>query len=1115
MLKRCAIGVCALAGAFVAEAAQQGTMVGGEYVMSVPSGDVTLNTDDIAALFGAASAAPKANVRVSLIAVKPQPGPEPELGGVQLWENGPYWAECNVGASKPEEYGYYFWWGDTVGYTREGGTYDSSYPRYTDVTWVTSTGTRMSSSPFSSSTCPTCNKSNSTLQSQGYIDSTGNLVAKYDAATAHLGAPWRMPTDADWSALRSNCTTTWTTKNGVYGRLVTGKGAYASKSIFLPAAGRGNVSYLDSPGSDGNGTYWSSTPGSAYSNYACYLDFRWTYFGQGDGYPRYYGQSVRPLRGFAGANDSRFGSVTGAGVYKPGVAVSLSAKPAAGYVFAGWYENDEPMLSLDVDYRMATVKMVAPNYPVKVEARFIPKVEDAGISIGFRPEPIGYPVGQPLEIPVEVDSRSFPTVTAANLPAGLKFDAKKLVVRGAPTTPGEKTVKFTAKNSSGAMATAEFVVKVQNYVCSMPLDYEAGYTFTPGVAWTDDPVFGGATAAEWIGWTVTGLPAGVKFNSKTGVFSGAPTAQNTSYTLTLTRKRADGTTEKGTVTVRTAAYPKLVLEPIFDGCGLDVVVPATGWKLTGAGGYAANKSVKLGATAPKGWVFAGWYADAAFEEPLAGTVDFRTPSFGFTMPEEDVSVYAYFVPSEVDADIELAIDGSKVMEDPSKTVFNTAGALSLALGVESVTVPKIVVSGLPSGLKFTDKQVLNKDKSVLAEANMVYGTATKPGTYIVTVKLTNTTVKKAIEKKFTIVVDNFTAANELLNVTDVDGGSTRLMNARNESYAITNGVVETCLPVLLPAVPGDKVAVSGLPAGLKYNTKTGVIEGAATKAGTFTVQVKVGISVSTFTIIATPLPEWAVGTFVGLGIQKFIEVDDGSYSAGESLRSDSGILFNLTISTTGKCSCKVTTDYGSVSIKDLKLVRSSSGELLVFGEGAILPWDTDQQYRGEFRLRPIDVAGGAVGAADLVWYHTRTKLYGVWINTKWNNVPFVRTEEGFPLLQNAWGSKTVALPTMVEGKEIVLETPDKRGLVLKFGKKGAVTAALWNRNASRASVTASGQLSLCGYDSATGIWQGQVCLILMDRSPNQPGEAGVVVSVEIDASGVVTCIFDHYEYNWR
>ena len=220
---------------------------------------------------------------------------EMPLGGVQLWENGPYWAECNVGATKPEEYGYYFWWGDTVGYTRSGGTWTSDY-YYSGVTWVSSTGTRMSRSPFSSSSCPTYNKSTSTLQSQGYIDSTGNLVAKYDAATAHLGTPWRMPTDAEFSALISNCTTTWTTRNGVYGRLVTGKGAYASKSIFLPAAGNGYGSYLDAPGS--YGTYWSSTPDSVGSGDAWYL-----FFDSGDFYrsgsSRCDGQSVRPLRGFA------------------------------------------------------------------------------------------------------------------------------------------------------------------------------------------------------------------------------------------------------------------------------------------------------------------------------------------------------------------------------------------------------------------------------------------------------------------------------------------------------------------------------------------------------------------------------------------------------------------------------------------------------------------------------------------------------------------------------------------------------------------------------------------------------------------------------------------------
>ena len=35
---------------------------------------------------------------------------ENEHNGVQLWENGPYWATTNIGAERPEDYGYYFWW---------------------------------------------------------------------------------------------------------------------------------------------------------------------------------------------------------------------------------------------------------------------------------------------------------------------------------------------------------------------------------------------------------------------------------------------------------------------------------------------------------------------------------------------------------------------------------------------------------------------------------------------------------------------------------------------------------------------------------------------------------------------------------------------------------------------------------------------------------------------------------------------------------------------------------------------------------------------------------------------------------------------------------------------
>ena len=204
--------------------------------------------------------------------------------GVQLWENGPYWATCNVGATKPEECGYYFWWGDTVGYKRNAN--NNGWVSVKDETGFS----------FSSGNCPTLGKDNSQLQSAGYIDATGNLVAAYDAATAHLGVPWRMPTDAEFDALIKNCDTEWTSRNGVSGRLVKGRGTYASKSIFLPAAGYGDASNFRSLGSYGG--YWSSTLSSDGSSGAWYLrffsgDFHRYY------YDRYFGQSVRSVRGFA------------------------------------------------------------------------------------------------------------------------------------------------------------------------------------------------------------------------------------------------------------------------------------------------------------------------------------------------------------------------------------------------------------------------------------------------------------------------------------------------------------------------------------------------------------------------------------------------------------------------------------------------------------------------------------------------------------------------------------------------------------------------------------------------------------------------------------------------
>lgn len=202
---------------------------------------------------------------------------------VQLWEGGPYWATTNIGAEKPEDYGYYFWWGDTVGYKRE------------NTKWVASEGSN------SSNNTPTYNKSISTLQSEGWIvskDGAYVLAPEHDAAQAHWGGNWRMPTRQEFNDLISKCDWVWTSTNGVNGYIVRGEGDYSSVSIFLPCAGNGfGTSIHDGAGS--YGYYWSSVPHTDGDDAWC------LYFNSGGpstlnyyGYYRYYLMSVRPLQGF-------------------------------------------------------------------------------------------------------------------------------------------------------------------------------------------------------------------------------------------------------------------------------------------------------------------------------------------------------------------------------------------------------------------------------------------------------------------------------------------------------------------------------------------------------------------------------------------------------------------------------------------------------------------------------------------------------------------------------------------------------------------------------------------------------------------------------------------------
>ena len=242
-------------------------------------------TLDTAEIFGETRKDPNAKIRVSIEKWRGLPP-------VQLWENGPYFAQCNVGATKPEEYGYYFWWGDTVGYKRNAN--NDGWVSVKDGT----TPITFDDNPPASSTM---RKVVVSLYEggNGYINAKGTLRPEHDAARAYLGGPWRMPTRIELDALGTACTSVWTNNwngTGVNGWLVKGRGDYASKSIFLPAAGLGSGAFLGLSGS--SSCYWSSTPNSDKSSNAWCWGSGSAGYSRGD-FQRFLGQSVRAVREFA------------------------------------------------------------------------------------------------------------------------------------------------------------------------------------------------------------------------------------------------------------------------------------------------------------------------------------------------------------------------------------------------------------------------------------------------------------------------------------------------------------------------------------------------------------------------------------------------------------------------------------------------------------------------------------------------------------------------------------------------------------------------------------------------------------------------------------------------
>ena len=149
--------------------------------------------------------------------------------------SGTLWATCNIGATKPEEYGDHFAWGETE--PRNNDHYWRNYK------WCTSAYRSM-----------TKYCTDGSYGNDGFVDYKTQLDPQDDAAYVNWGRDWRMPTSSQWNELQTKCTWRWTTCNGVNGFLLTGPNG---SSLFLPANGLYTGANINNVGTFGY--CWSRT----------------------------------------------------------------------------------------------------------------------------------------------------------------------------------------------------------------------------------------------------------------------------------------------------------------------------------------------------------------------------------------------------------------------------------------------------------------------------------------------------------------------------------------------------------------------------------------------------------------------------------------------------------------------------------------------------------------------------------------------------------------------------------------------------------------------------------------------------------------------------------------
>ena len=584
-------------------------------------------------------------------------------------------------------------------------------------------------------------------------------------------------------------------------------------------------------------------------------------------------------------NDATRGKTSGSSLVAAGKKATVKATANKGYVFMDWTTN-----GVFVSDAASYAFTVTTN--VDFVAHFEPLAADyLELKDDFLPSELK--LGEVFSNAVTVASGSLPTISVSGLPTGLKYYAKETLVKATSKTPaytvpantiyGIPTKASATNKTSGVVTPSKVKVTVKNL---------GGYKIVR------------------------------------------------TYELRVTAQ----TTALGTAKVVADDKP-------FATVSVALSDDAAG-KVTGAGLYQAGKKVTLKATANKGYVFAEWLEDGVNVSSNASYVI-------ASMPSNNVSLVAKFVlPDEI--------------ADPS----GKAGTYGVAIVRNNDFAGNVTGAGYyAAGKKVTLKATANKGY-VFSEWTTVDGVHRTQDASLVIDKM------PAANLRYVAVF--VTAGEDLGSIVTDANGMLLAVTEKGIACLATNVMcgVDLQWPVVSTALSLPKVAVSGLPSGLKFTAKpvtakvngvtvtnvpANTIYGAPTAASSIDKTTnlpkpsKVKVTVTTsgkskaeyqIDLVVNPLPDYAVGTFDGP-----VFAEDGTTNG----------VVKLTVAKNGKISGTIQTNCVNAAAKKLSLSVASFAdydlETKVF---TLAPTYKDGKETVEvpLTLSAAAVDGGTIGAID-------------------------------------------------------------------------------------------------------------------------------------------------------